>query len=128
MALGKDLAFPRARLLLVLGDWTKKHLCGGMPARAFDTPEEKQRVAAILEQYNNDLTLTPEEDAEFLQTRRERTARHPLRTYFWLPAARAVTSGSRRALNCCGFRTRFSARAMREDDPSTRKSPACFLR
>jgi len=26
------------------------------PARAFDTPEEKQRVAAILEQYNNDLT------------------------------------------------------------------------
>src|SRR6266849_2189212 len=31
-----------------------------IPARAFDTPEEKQRVATILEQYNNDLTLTPE--------------------------------------------------------------------
>src|SRR5207244_517937 len=29
-----------------------------IPARAFDTPEEKQRVAMILEQYNNDLTLT----------------------------------------------------------------------
>src|SRR5467141_2770127 len=33
-----------------------------IPARAFDTPEEKQRIVAILEQYNMDLTLTPEED------------------------------------------------------------------
>jgi hypothetical protein len=62
-----------------------------IPARAFDTPEEKQRVADILEQYNNDLTLTPEEDAVFAQLARERTGRHPLRTYLWLPAARAVT-------------------------------------
>jgi hypothetical protein len=62
-----------------------------IPARAFDTPEEKRRVAAILETYNNDLTLTPEEDATFGQLARERNARHPLRTYLWLPAARAVT-------------------------------------
>jgi hypothetical protein len=62
-----------------------------IPARAFDTPEEKARVAAILEPYNNDLTLTPEEDAAFAQLARERTARHPLRTYVCLPAARAVT-------------------------------------
>jgi hypothetical protein len=62
-----------------------------IPARAFDTPEEKQRVAAIFETYNNDLTLTPEEDAAFAQLARERNARHPLRTYLWLPAARAVT-------------------------------------
>ena len=62
-----------------------------IPARAFDTPEEKQRVADILEQYNDDLTLTPEEDAAFAQLARERTARHPLRTYLWLPAARAIT-------------------------------------
>jgi hypothetical protein len=62
-----------------------------IPARAFDTPEEKERVAAILEQYNDDLTLTPEEDAAFAQLARERTARHPLRTYLWLPAARAAT-------------------------------------
>jgi len=44
-----------------------------IPARAFDTPEEKERVAMILEQYNNDLTLTPEEDAAFAQLARERT-------------------------------------------------------
>jgi hypothetical protein len=62
-----------------------------IPARAFDTPEEKQRVADILERYNDDLTLTPEEDAAFAQLARERTVRHPLRTYLLLPAARALT-------------------------------------
>ena len=62
----------------------------GLPARAFDTPEEKQRVADVLEKYNDDLTLTAEEDAAFGQLARERTARHPLRTYLWLPAGRAM--------------------------------------
>jgi 4-amino-4-deoxy-L-arabinose transferase-like glycosyltransferase len=62
-----------------------------IPARAFDTPEEKDRVAALLEQYNNDVTITPEEDEAFGQLARERTARHPLRTYLWLPVARAFT-------------------------------------
>jgi len=76
-----------------------------IPARAFDSPPnsatpnsatpssatgEKQRVAAILEPYNDDLTLTQEEDDAFGQLARERTARHPLRTYLWVPAARAV--------------------------------------
>jgi len=62
-----------------------------LPARAFDTPEEKQRVAMILEQYNDDLTLTKDEDAAFSQLARERNARHPLRRYVWLPLARAAT-------------------------------------
>jgi hypothetical protein len=62
-----------------------------IPARAFDTAEERERVAAILEPYNNDLTLTAEEDAAFGELARQRTARHPLRTYVWLPLARAVT-------------------------------------
>src|SRR5258708_12860230 len=61
-----------------------------IPARAFDTPEEKQRVADILEQYNDDLTLTPEEDAAFAQLAREPTVRHPLRTYLCLPPALAL--------------------------------------
>jgi len=60
-----------------------------VPVRAFDTPEEKERVAALLEPYNDEVTLTPEEDAGFAQLARERNARHPLRTYVWLPAARA---------------------------------------
>jgi len=62
-----------------------------IPARAFDTQDEKDRVAALLEQYNNDVTISPEEDAAFGQLARERTARHPLRTYVWLPVARAFT-------------------------------------
>lgn len=66
-----------------------------IPARAFDSPpnsptDEKQRVAAILKPYNEDLTLTQEEDDAFAQLARERAARHPLRTYLWIPAARAV--------------------------------------
>jgi hypothetical protein len=62
-----------------------------IPAAAFDTVEERDRVAAILEPYNNDLTLTPEEDRAFGELARQRTARHPLRTYVWLPLARAAT-------------------------------------
>lgn len=61
-----------------------------IPARAFDSPEEKQRVAAILEPYNEDLTLTQEEDDAFGQLAHERGARHPWRTHLWIPAARAV--------------------------------------
>jgi hypothetical protein len=60
-----------------------------LPAYAFDSPEEKDRVAAILEPYNNDLTLTADEDEAFGRVARERTSRHPLRTYVWLPLARA---------------------------------------
>ena len=62
-----------------------------IPARAFDTPEEKQRVAMLLEAYNSDLTLTKEENDAFGALARERTERHPLRTFVWLPALRALT-------------------------------------
>ena len=62
-----------------------------LPARAFDSMEEKERVAMILEAYNEELTLTKEEDAAFAQVAQERTARHPLRTYVLLPFLRALT-------------------------------------
>jgi hypothetical protein len=89
-----------------------------IPARAFDTAEEKQRVAGILEQYNNDLTLTTEEDAEFGAMARERTARHPLRTYLWLPAARAVTMWFTPRIELIPVSGHvFPLRQMREDDP-----------
>jgi len=61
-----------------------------IPAEAFDTPEERERVAAVLEQYNDDLTLNEEEDEVFAQLARERTARHPLRTYLGIPLRRVV--------------------------------------
>lgn len=62
-----------------------------VPERAFDTPEEKKRTAAILEKYNEDTTFTEEEDTSFGELAKERTARHPLRTYLWIPLARAAT-------------------------------------
>ena len=62
-----------------------------IPARAFDSAEERQHVAAILEQYNQDSNLTPEQDAQFAQIARARTAREPLRTYLWVPLQRVVT-------------------------------------
>ena len=60
-----------------------------IPASAFDTSDEKERVAAVLETYNDELSLTEAEDAVFAQLARERTARHPLRTYLWIPLRRA---------------------------------------
>jgi 4-amino-4-deoxy-L-arabinose transferase-like glycosyltransferase len=60
-----------------------------IPDSAFDTPEERDRVATILETYNDEITWTAAEDAVFAQLARERTARHPLRTYLWIPLLRA---------------------------------------
>ncbi len=62
-----------------------------IPARAFDTPEESERVAAVLETYNDELTWTAADDAVFAQLARERTTRYPLRMYVWMPLRRAVT-------------------------------------
>ena len=61
-----------------------------IPPSAFDTPQERERIAAALDSYNQDLTLTPEEDAIFAEVARERTARHALRTYLWIPLKRAA--------------------------------------
>jgi hypothetical protein len=99
-----------------------------IPARAFDTPEEKQRVAMILEQYNNDLTLTPEEDAAFAQLARERTTRHPLRTYVWLPAARAVAIWFTPRIELLPVSGHvFPLVQMREDDPVDQEVTSLFF-
>jgi hypothetical protein len=58
---------------------------------AFDTSEERARVAALFERYNETITLTKDEDDGFAEIARARTARHPLRTYVWIPLARTAT-------------------------------------
>jgi len=89
-----------------------------IPARAFDTPAEKERVAMILDQYNDDLTFSPEEDAAFARLARERTARRPLRTYLWLPAARALTLWFTPRIELLPFSgTVFPLAQSWEDDP-----------
>ncbi|HXI23389.1 MAG TPA: hypothetical protein VNG71_05895, partial [Pyrinomonadaceae bacterium] len=107
-----------------------------IPAYAFDSENEKKRVATLLEAYNNEsdqdsssepqpspnasptptpneeeeeseqesdtpdnsaqqdhpqVEMTPEIDAAFGQLARERIARHPFRSYIWLPLKRART-------------------------------------
>ncbi len=62
-----------------------------LPASAFDTPQERARVAALLDRYNGELTILPEWDDGFAELARERTARHPLRTYLWVPLRRVAT-------------------------------------
>jgi Dolichyl-phosphate-mannose-protein mannosyltransferase len=62
-----------------------------LPSSAFDSPEERERIAGVLEQYNDSVTLTPELDQTFREVARERARRHPLRTYVGVPFLRAVT-------------------------------------
>jgi hypothetical protein len=63
------------------------------PTAAFDSPEEKARVAALFEDYNHDsgLDISPEVDREFANIARERTRRHPFRTYVSVPFQRMLT-------------------------------------
>lgn len=64
-----------------------------LPASAFDTPAEKARVAELIAQYNQnpELEISPEVDRQYAELARERTRRHPLRTYIRVPFERALT-------------------------------------
>jgi len=58
---------------------------------AFDSPQERSRVADLLDDYNDTLTITREQDHAFGEIARQRTARHPLRTYAKIPMLRSLT-------------------------------------
>jgi 4-amino-4-deoxy-L-arabinose transferase-like glycosyltransferase len=64
-----------------------------LPASAFDSPEEKARVAELTAQYNDgpQMDISPEMDRQYAQIARERTRRNPLRTYVRVPFERALT-------------------------------------
>jgi len=62
-----------------------------IPASAFDNAEERARVDALLQEQRRTLEVSPEVDRQFAQLARERTARHPLRTYVEIPALRTTT-------------------------------------
>lgn len=59
-----------------------------IPPRAYDNPQQRQRVEELLTNYNQTLELTPEMDQEFTQLAAERIRAHPLRYYVELPLAR----------------------------------------
>lgn len=60
-----------------------------LPGSAFDSDQERGRVAALLSHYNRDLRMTPILDHEFAILADERTARRPLRTFVLIPLSRA---------------------------------------
>jgi hypothetical protein len=62
-----------------------------LPAYAFDSQDEKERVADLLDEYNEALTIGPNLDEGFREIARERTERHPLRTYVKVPLLRTLT-------------------------------------
>jgi len=64
---------------------------GALPDKAFDSEEEKEKVAEILEAYNDDTTMTQEIDERFGEVANERIARAPFRYYVVVPAKRAFT-------------------------------------
>ena len=62
-----------------------------LPAYAFDSSEERSRVASLLERYNRERGMALQTDSEFAELARERTQRHPLRSYVWIPIERAAS-------------------------------------
>jgi len=63
---------------------------GDIPPRAFDSPDERARVDTLFDKYNESLTMGPEIDSQFQEIARERTKRHPLRTYVEIPFLRML--------------------------------------
>jgi len=62
------------------------------PPTAFDSVEERDRVLALLNEYDRGTyNFPPAWNAKFAELARERTARNPLRTYITVPFQRALT-------------------------------------
>src|ERR1700687_2116462 len=61
-----------------------------LPANAADSPEELSRVSSLLDRYNRTRGMTRALDLEFAALARERTRRHPIRSWVWIPTERAA--------------------------------------
>jgi hypothetical protein len=61
-----------------------------LPPYATDSPQERSRVASLLERYNRTPGMTRTLDLEFAELACERSRRHPIRTYLWIPLERTA--------------------------------------
>lgn len=61
-----------------------------LPARAFDSPEQRAETAEIFARYNQESASTPEVDEAFGRLAETRVRAHPLRYYVVLPVARVL--------------------------------------
>ncbi len=62
-----------------------------LPPYAFASPEERSRVASLLERYNHERGMSAQVNVEFAKLARERTRRQPFRCYLWIPVERTAT-------------------------------------
>lgn len=62
-----------------------------VPASAFDSPAERDRIATLLTQYNDTRQMDAVMDRGFAAVARERTAKYPLRTRVEVPLLRALS-------------------------------------
>jgi 4-amino-4-deoxy-L-arabinose transferase-like glycosyltransferase len=61
-----------------------------IPARAFDSPDQKQETQQLIRDYNQSQLLTPEMDRGFARLAQERIQNSRLRYYLWVPFLRVV--------------------------------------
>ncbi len=89
------------------------------PSIAFDSEDERQRVSALIDQYNSSCCdFSPEWNAQFTELARERTARHPLRTYVTVPFQRALTFWFTPRVEMMGYTGNlWPLQKSHEDDP-----------
>jgi hypothetical protein len=89
------------------------------PSIAFDSEDERQRVSALIDQYNSACCdFSPEWNAQFTEIARKRTARHPLRTYVTVPFQRALTLWFTPRVEMMGYTgDLWPLRKNYEDDP-----------
>lgn len=59
-----------------------------LPSRAFDSPQQKQRTADLINQYNDGTDIDRDLDQQFESLAQERIRAHRFRYYVWLPALR----------------------------------------
>ena len=59
-----------------------------LPARAFDSEQQRQQTFDLIAQYNQELHISPELDGQFAGLAEQRIHAAPLRYYVWLPALR----------------------------------------
>ncbi len=63
---------------------------GDLPARAFDSQEQRTKTLALLDEYNRTNSVSADLDSRFNALAAERIHAHPFRYYAWLPLLRTT--------------------------------------
>ena len=66
-----------------------------LPARAFDSPQQRAETAALLSEHNVGRTVPPELDARFSALAAQRVRQHPWLCRVWVPLLRVADMGLR---------------------------------